>query len=466
MPDNDATIPEEASLVIIGGGGAGAAAALAAAESGVRNIVLLEKRSGLGGTSALASGIFACESPVQARLKIVADRDDLFRRAMDWHHWRQVDPKVVRAFVNRSGDTVRWLEGKGIEFQLIRFYPDQVPLLQHNAVGKGGRIVKTMADEAREKGVTIVTNAAVREILRDEAGKVRGVRVEQAARESGIMAPAIVIATGGFAGNPALLQRFCPAYSPNLVLSGLPLTGDGLLMAEQAGAAIADFATVLKEGPRLDPHGWPLQHFERDPLALWVNRNGERFIDETMGYHIFESVNGLLAQPGGVSYALFDAVILDIFRVKMPEIDTVLEDEIQKGRVLRAASLPEMAKQIGCEAATLEATVARYNDLCGRGYDKDFSKEHRYLKAIASPPYYAIKGLCTFLDTIGGVIINERMEVLGPNGSPLPGLYAAGTVTSGWESEVYCSELSASAFGFAVNSGRIAGENAAGFINS
>jgi fumarate reductase flavoprotein subunit len=465
MPDN-LTLPEKADLIVIGGGGAGTAAALAAVESGAENILLLEKRSNLGGTSALASGIFACESPVQARLKIVADRDDLFHRAMEWHHWRQVDPKIIRTFVNRSGDTVRWLESKGIEFQLIRFYPDQVPLLQHNALGRGARIVRTLADDARTRGVRIITHATAGEILRNTAGRVRGVRAGRGEETTEIAAPVVIIATGGFAGNPTLLERFCPAYTPDLVLSGLPLAGDGLTMAEHAGAAIADFATVLKEGPRLDRHGWPLQHFERDPLALWVNRNGERFIDETMGYHIFESVNALLAQPGGVSYALFDSPILDIFRVKMPDIDPAIEGETAKGRVLRAHSLPEMAKQLACDAEVLAGTVARYNELCARGHDEDYGKEHRYLKPVLTPPFYAIKGICTFLDTIGGIIINERMEVLDPARRPIPGLYAAGTATSGWESEVYCSELSASAFGFAVNSGRIAGENAAGFIHS
>jgi fumarate reductase flavoprotein subunit len=466
MPNNSTRLPEEAGLVVIGGGGAGTASAVAAAESGVENILLLEKRSRLGGTSALASGIFACESPVQARQKIVADRDDLFRRAMDWHHWRQVDPKIIRAFVNRSGDTVRWLESKGVEFQLIRFYPDQVPLLQHNAVGRGAHIVKAMADDARQRNVTFITNIAVRNILRDDFGRVRCMRVVREGKEAEIRTPAVVIATGGFAGNPELLKRFCPVYSPDLILSGLPLTGDGLVMAEKAGAAIADFATVLREGPRLDARGWPLRHFERDPMALWVNRDGKRFIDETMGYHIFESVNALLAQPGGVSFALFDSTILDIFRIEMPDIDNPLEAEIAKGRVLRAESLPQIAEQIGCEPAILEATVARYNLLCERGYDEDYGKEHRYLKTLATPPFYGIKGICTFLDTIGGVIINEHMEVLDPSRCPIPGLYAAGTVTSGWESEVYCSELSASAFGFAINSGRIAGESAAAFLNS
>jgi fumarate reductase flavoprotein subunit len=111
----------------------------------------------------------------------------------------------------------------------------------------------------------------------------------------------------------------------------------------------------------------------------------------------------------------------------------------------------------------LKTTVARYNELCSRGYDEDFAKERRYLMPLNTPPYYAIKGVATILDTIGGIRINERMEVLDERNRVVPGLYAAGVVTSGWESEIYCSELSASAFGFAINSGRIAGENALRF---
>jgi fumarate reductase flavoprotein subunit len=458
-------LPEQAKIVVIGGGGAGLTAALTAAEAGTINIVLLEKRGSVGGTSALAGGIFACESPVQARQHIVADRDDLFRRAMDWAHWRQVDPRIVRVFINRSGDTIRWLENKGIEFQIIRFYPDQVPLVQHNVTGTGAQLTKTLTREARQRGVTILTKAAVTTILRDDSGYVIGVRVKRHGVTMDIRSSAVIVSTGGFAGNPELLQRLCPSYNSDLVLSGLPLTGDGFLMAENAGAAVANFVTVLKEGPRLDPHQWPLHHFERDPLALWVNLNGERFVDETLGYHVFESVNALLAQPKGISFALFDDSFRDIFRITMPDIDVALEGEVKKGRVFKTHSWPEMAGAMGCESVTLEATVDRYNTLCDRGYDEDFSKEYRYLRPLTVPPFFAIKGISTILDTIGGIIINDRMEVLDINNRPIPGLFAAGTVTSGWESEVYCSDLSASAFGFAVNSGRIAGENAAHFTS-
>lgn len=85
---------------------------------------------------------------------------------------------------------------------------------------------------------------------------------------------------------------------------------------------------------------------------------------------------------------------------------------------------------------------------------------------MRTAPYYAIKCHADFMNTIGGIKINERMEVLGKEDNPIAGLYGAGVDVGGWQSDTYCAVLSGSAFGFAVNSGRIAGENAAGFVQS
>src|SRR5512139_838528 len=90
----------KAALVVIGGGGAGLAAAVAAGEKGLGPIIVMEKRSAPGGNSARASGPFACESPAQKRQRILADRDEVFQKAMDWAHWSRVDPRVIRAFLN------------------------------------------------------------------------------------------------------------------------------------------------------------------------------------------------------------------------------------------------------------------------------------------------------------------------------------------------------------------------------
>jgi len=145
----------------------------------------------------------------------------------------------------------------------------------------------------------------------------------------------------------------------------------------------------------------------------------------------------------------------------MSGLERVLQKGAEKGGVKISDYWDEIADWIGSDPGVLKDTITQYNSFCNKGYDELFTKDRRYLLSLNSPPYYAIKGLSVILDTIGGIKINEHMEVLDSRNNPIPGLYAAGVTTSGWESEIYCSDLSGSAFGYAISSGRIAGENAA-----
>jgi fumarate reductase flavoprotein subunit len=94
-----------------------------------------------------------------------------------------------------------------------------------------------------------------------------------------------------------------------------------------------------------------------------------------------------------------------------------------------------------------------------------FIKDPKYLLPLRTPPYYAIKCYSGFLGTIGGIKINHNMEVINHQDNPILGLYAAGVDTGGWQGNTYAGrDLPGSAFGFAINSGRIAGENAANYV--
>lgn len=455
----------EADLVIIGGGGAGLAAALTAAEKGLKKIIVLEKRGGLGGNTAQATGLFACESPTQARERIIADKDALLKRAMDWARWSRVNPRIFRAFLNKSGDTIRWLEAKGLEFTVIAFFPNQEPRVEHVPRGRGAQLTRVLAEQCRERGVELLLRTGAKKILKGRNSNVSGVAVAKDNEEFEIKTQSVIIATGGFAGNKKLLKKYCPLYFDGFGVRGLPLMGDGLLMAQEAGAAIEDFVTLLKEGPRIDLHTWPLMAVERDPVTLWVNQRGERFADESVGAHPFEAVNTILRQPEKVIYSLLDMAIKDKLAQKLPALDKALKAEAARDRVKIAGSWDKIADWIGADPAVLKATIDEYSDFCDHGYDAIFAKDRRYLTPLRQPPYYAIKCYPHILDTIGGIRINERMEVLNVQDQPIRGLYAAGVATSGWEAETYCSDLSGSAFGFAINSGRIAGENAAAFIS-
>jgi fumarate reductase flavoprotein subunit len=466
----------EADIVIVGGGGGGLSAAVAAAEKGAK-VLVLEKRHTLGGNSVFAEGLFAAESPVQLRSNIDASRDKLFRFAMDYAHWK-LDPKIVRAFINKSGDTISWLEGKGLKFFTPALYFNQVPLVWH-CLKKGGlMVVQQLIKDCDILGVSILRDVAVTKILADKRGKISGVMARSKAEEFVVSCKAVIIGTGGFGGNKELLKKYCPSYSENDYNSGLPHMGDGLVMAMDVGAATEGLGLLHLGGPRtLGPIH--LTAVAQEYNTIWVNKKGERFTDETI---TDGRGNTIHRQPDKVSYSLFDekikrgimqqglikgvGAIYVPQRTKLPDLDRLLQDEAAQGRVMISDSWEKIAGWIGADPKVLSSTVKEYNRFWAQGYDEDFNKDRRYLSPLSTPPYYAIQCHSAFLGTIGGIKINYRMEVLGQENIPIPGLYGVGADTGGWEWDTYNILLSGSTFGFAVNSGRIAGENALSYASA
>jgi fumarate reductase flavoprotein subunit len=482
----------KADLVAIGGGGAGLAAAVTAAEQGASAIVL-EKRN-LGGSSAMAFGIFAAESPVQRRIMVDCRVEDCFKVAMDFAHWR-INPRIVNAFLKKSGDTVRWLEEKGVEFDCIPFYPNQVPTW-HVVRGRGAALIKALEWDCQEMGVPLLTNTPAKKILADGKGNITGVLAEtQEGEEIVITARSVVIASGGYSGNKELLDKYCQNY-PECVRRGGPMgsTGDGLLMAIELGAATEGLGMIMMSGP-IPQMGGPMflrvgtppeidvngMFIGLEPRTVWVNKRGRRIADETLGYYHYESCNTTARQPEAISYTIFDTnVMQDMIEHglilglgvavgaqgnKLTGLDKELQARVDKGGIMVADCWDEIAEWIGCDPGVLKVTVDEYNTACERGFDSLFFKDRKYLIPLSTQPYYAIK--CSVNGaTVGGIKINERMEVVDQQENPIPGLYAAGVDTGGWETETYCERLAGSAFGFAVNSGRIAAENAVKFLSA
>lgn len=469
----------KADVVVVGGGGAGLAAAVSAAENGAK-VIVLEKRETFGGNSALAGGLFAADSPFQKRMMIEAPKELLFKKAMDYSHWK-TDPEIVRAFVYKSGDTVRWLEGKGLRFEWIPpLFPNQVPQVLHWPEGKGAALIKLLVSDCRDRDVALLDQAGATRLLTGDGGGISGVLAFHREREMSVKTTSVVIATGGYAGNKELMKQYA-SYSENRELTAIPHMGDGLLMCLEIGAATEGLGLLLLSGPRV-PGSFLLSAFAAEPLPIMVNNRGERFSDENIPCH-FERGNTVDRQPEKLSYALFDTVIKEAITREglkrpgwglsrqvvhfQPEIDPErVEKEIRatmdRGGAKVSDSWKAIAEWMGAAPADLKATIETYNDSCDRGLDTLFVKDPRYLIPLRTPPYYALKCHSGFLGTIGGIKINHHMEVINTQGRPIPGLYAAGVDTGGWQGDTYTGrDLAGSAFGFALNSGRIAGENAA-----
>jgi fumarate reductase flavoprotein subunit len=467
-------------IIVIGGGGAGLAAAVAAAEKGA-NVVLIEKRRNLGGNSAMAGGLFGTESRVQEQMRLFTRTDEVFKIMMDYSHL-EIDPRIVRAFLDKSGDTIRWLEEKGVNFDGTSLIFNSYALPVYHCA-KGGRrggaaIVKVLVQNCKDLGVRVLPQTPVTRILGGEKGNVTGVLAATKEMELIVTAKSVIIATGGYGSNKELLNKYHPSYTEDVHYTGIPLTGDGILMARETGANTEVVGTLLLHGPQF-PGPIQVRAVTREPYTIWVNRRGERFVDESWPYTPVDTANALDRQPNKVSYCLLDekmkqSVLKEGFKkgiaylvrpgTRPTDLEKLLKLQEKKGWVKISNSWAEIARWIGAAPGVLKSTIDEYNNFCDQGYDRIFLKDRRYLLPLRTPPYYAIKCIQAFLDTIGGIKINHYMEVLDHDDNPIHGLYAAGVTTAGWEPKTYCIILSGSAFGFAINSGRIAGENAAKYV--
>ncbi len=467
---------KEFPIIVVGAGGTGLASALTIAEKGIK-VLLIEKRKVAGGNTAMARGIFAVESPVQKRLKIDARKEDLFKKAMSYAHWK-IDPNILRTFIERSGDTIRWLEEKGLKFEdVLHYYPNQIPRVFHVPEGRGAGLVKFLLKQCQNMGVEILYETRAKRILLNEKGEVCGIVAVYKDQEIKISAKSVIIGTGGYGGNRELLKKYYPDYTEDLCLHGVPNMGDGLLMAMEIGAATEGLGILHLRGPRFPTSSY-LSVVIEEPNTLWLNKKGERFVDEAISFNWPEAGNALNQQPDKISYTLFDEKIKTFFIEKglikgtaqfpsgtrMKELEKELLYNEKNDSMKISMSWEEMSRWMGIPFEVLQKSIKEYNNFCDQGFDERFGKDRRYLMPIRTLPFYGFRCVQSFHGTIGGIKINHRMEVLNQEHRPIAGLYAGGIDTGGWESETYCLTLSGSAFGFAINSGRIAGENAVNYI--
>jgi fumarate reductase flavoprotein subunit len=462
-------------IVIVGAGGSGLSAAIAAANRGSK-VRVIDKRKTAGGTMNMLAGLVAADSPTQKRAGIKMTADDLFLKHMRYSHWT-LNPRIVRTWLNRSGETIRWLEEKGVKFQMFSMFTDEPPTSWHWGMHIGADIVKVLLEECARLGVEFSFQTQAKKILLDKSGKVTGVAAMIGNEDVELKAKAVIIATGGYGGSPEMLAKYCPGYSNQLPIAGIEIshTGDGLQMAFEAGADNEGLGNLLMCGPCF-VGGFGAFHLAIEPTTIWVNKNGRRFIEEDLACSPFEAPNAMLRQPEQICFSIFDEAIKqqviehgyvrpDAHFISPPnKVENAVKEGIQRGNLMTSSSVAGFAEWMGAEPATLKSTIEQYNQFCDAGHDDEFAKKPEYLKALRNPPFYAAKCYPWHLGSVGGLKINERMEVLNKNQQPIKGLYAVGSDTGGWSSSTYNRYLAGAGASYAINSGLIGGENVAEYL--
>lgn len=471
---------KSANFVVIGSGGAGMAAAVTAMYNGVKDIIVLEKTPFLGGNSRMAGGSIFVADPEginEGNQKV----DDVFRDTMAFHHYRMVDPKILRAFLDESRNSRIFFEEMGIPYN-----PGGTMAASPYPFGNFYAAIKRMEQLLLEGGNTVLRNTAATRILTDDTGVIGVEATDENGNSFLIETKNAAITTGGFTGNSQLLHEYFPDdYDDLFYTDALPLQGDGIALAKSAGAALAKYCTIVKEnGYSCDSRLDAPNRGAHQACTVWVNAYGERFLDEssTMGNEV---TNALVRQPGMIGYALFDGNIFHEIETnpmvmggpggmppmggepgegmpKMrhggpgnPKESIEKEYKLKTGWVKKADTIEELATEIGVDVDTLVNTVNEYNGYCEKGRDGLFAKDAKYLIPVSKAPFYALKFRPILIDTQGPIIINEKMQVLNDAHKPIPGLYAGGVCTSGCQGQDY--HLRGSNLGYAVTSGRIIG---------
>jgi fumarate reductase flavoprotein subunit len=477
---------QEADVIVIGAGACGLAAAVTAAEAGSR-IAVFEKQRSLGGTSNFFEGTFAVESAMQREKYITYSRDEAFRRMMEYSHWR-ANARLVRTFVDESAATITWLQGLGVEFPEVATNMPNGFRTYHIVKGRGAAVVKALASRAKELGVVMRLGTPVTRIL-NEGNRITGVAADGDGEEMTAAAPAVIIATGGYANNKAWVKKYAGFdIDTNVIpIGNVDKMGDGIRMAWEAGAAEEGMGTL--ETYRFGPMGTefrtygPVQMVALQP-DLWVDPKGDRFCDEGIAFYDTSVGNVNMRYKEGFTYCLFDDSIKDYYAghgihrnvgwKNVPGTTPVGFDEemngaISKGsaEVCAATSVEELAVQMNVEPAVLKETIAEYNRFCEKGHDDLFAKDRRYLRSLRGPRFYAAKARTVLLVTLGGIRINHRMEVLDKKDKRIPGLYAGGMDVGGmWGDSYPIQDSTGASSAFAINSGRIAARQALEYLRT
>jgi len=477
----------QADVIVVAGGAAGLSAAVAAAQQGA-SVIVFEKGATTGGTGNMGMGPFGVESRLQKLKQMGPTRDEAFKIFMDYTHWR-VDARLVRTYIDKAATTIGWLEDLGVEFvEPASYFPGGhftwhivKPETGEPGPFASGTMMRIMTEKAKELGVQIHLQAPVKKLLKRE-GRIAGVIAEDRSGEPiEAEANAVIIATGGFGDNPDMIKKYTGyEWGKDFFSFRIPgLAGDGIRMAWEAGAAPSEMSVemIYALPGQVAP---PLMMSLFQPHMI-VNLDGERFLDEGILHNTTFAGNAINLQRERTAFVIFDErikrhmetvgldIVSPVMRVMVPPpIDGLIAEAREQGfqGVFVADTIEELAAQTGIDPAGLARTIDEYNGFCRQGNDDLFNKSHELLRPIETPRFYAGKLLPGAYGTLGGIKINERTEVLDKQWRPIPGLYAAGTDACTIYGDSYVFVLPGNTMGFAINTGRIAAEEAVAFSKS
>ena len=504
---------KEVDVVIVGSGGAALTAAITAHDQGAK-VIVLEKANQIGGTTAFSGGIPWI--PLNRYMKEIGIEDSVEeakKYILNLTGGKEPDPALIDVYIEKGTEMIDYLfehthtrfkvprgygdyyadhpggkvEGRSLDpvpFELnslgdwsdkVRRHPIFPPLtleeggavnpedldftiiverMEKNITTMGRALIGSLLKSVLDRGIEIVIETPGKELVMDNAGNVIGIRAEQNGEDLLIEAKkGVVIASGGFEWNENLVKTFLKGKITH-PLSPSSNEGDGLIMAMEAGAALANMNEAwwypAMQDPTIEYEGKVLNQIGNGrgmANSIIVNKQGKRFVHEGSTYmdlpksfYTYDPVTNSWPNEPPV-WLVFDQNLKD-----RALIVTMAPGEDAPDWVAQASTIKELAAKIDIDPEGLEQTVARFNEHAVKLEDPDFHRGTLHfenmmlgggqgpvgnLGPIEKGPFYALPIYYGALGTNGGPRINENGQVVSLRGELIGGLYAAGNAAMG-----------------------------------
>lgn len=408
-------------FVVVGGGAAGLTAALVAAENN-QKVAVLETMAFLGGNTVMSAGIIQSSgTSVQEEHGIQNDApkkfmDDLENKKSKYYTGDRTYSTIMH---ENSGPMIDKLRARGLEFVNFQKETPRYHVVAPEMYKGGQTLIDLLEKEAINAGTEIFLNTRGRELITED-GVVTGLVAETDKSIYRIAAKKVILGSGGFSSNKEMVAEALPEYAELNSRAGAGILGDGLLMSE----AVGGYRTAMDSGQHMF-HVSTASGIDVPLLMIYtgtiiVNKNGERYVDESGDYS--GTAKTLAKQPDSTGYMIFDQGIRGSYKE--------IENYFSQGAVVEADSIEKLAEVIGLP--NLPKTLARYNEQAEQGEDTDYGRVSN-LMTINEGPFYAIEVEPKMYNSYGGLKIDTEARVITKEGDVIPNLYAAGEVTGAVE---------------------------------
>ncbi len=446
---------KEADVVIIGTGFAGLSAAIVAKDAGAK-VLILEKmsREYEGGNSRVSGNMWWTPTNLPEALEY-----------MEALCAGLTDSESLQALAEEMLKLNGWLESMGVKPQPLGMFQPEHPQLPgskcvrtwSNGGAGGGRLWIPIREQAEKRGIEILYETPAKDLVLSATQEVLGVKATSEGKQISIKAAkGVVLACGGFEFDFEMQKQYLPGW-PTYGRGTPGNTGDGIRMAQKAGAALWHMNNSLAGlgcmiVPEYDPVMIPAS-LPRNAHIL-VDQTGKRFMNEMReNRHGFGHKEYMLYFDGVLGaftripcFGIFDESARTRGSVAggMPfqfgwfgwfggyQGSRDNSKEIEKGWIIKGETLADLANKLEIKPEELEASIARWNEQCKTGQDQDFGRPGRSMTPIEKPPFYCVKIYPATYNTQGGPRRNARCQVVDPYNRPIPGLYSAGELGSFW----------------------------------